>query len=185
MGKAQFDREYVINKTVELFWKYGYNGSSMQQVVKATGLKPGSIYLAFGSKEGLYREAIESYSKKNFKNTVNIIESAPDVLKGIIILLEKMIEDSIKSNYKSCFSIKTQLEQNDKNLNDLAGEHLIQREVLIESYLSQIFPPELSKSRATSIMLHMYGLRVYGYHKQGYENIKNGLKEGLPWLPWD
>lgn len=54
MARAQFDRDDVIGKSIKLFWKNGYSASSMQQVVKATGLKPGSIYLAFGNKEGLF-----------------------------------------------------------------------------------------------------------------------------------
>lgn len=54
MARAQFDRNGVIGKTIELFWKNGFNASSIEQVVKKTGLQPGSIYYSFGNKEALY-----------------------------------------------------------------------------------------------------------------------------------
>nr|WP_320014191.1 helix-turn-helix domain-containing protein [uncultured Desulfobacter sp.] len=51
----------MINKSIQLFWLNGFSESSMQQVVKVTYLKPGSIYHAFGNKEGLFREALDNF----------------------------------------------------------------------------------------------------------------------------
>jgi len=35
-----------------------------------------------------------------------------------------------------------------------------------------------------SIMMHIFGLRVYGYHSQNKESMLSSLQLGLPWLPW-
>lgn len=187
MAKAQFNREHVIQKTIELFWQNGYSGSSMQQVVKATGLKPGSIYLAFGSKEGLFREALESYSKKNLVEMKQVIDSANSIGEGICTLLTSLITDSIQENYSSCFLIKTQLELgfNKSDLDRIAGERLKEREVMFQYYLEKEYDLETSKKRAISIMVHIFGLRVYGYQKQSEKNMLIGLREGLHWLPWE
>ncbi len=186
MAKAQFDREFVINRTIELFWQHGYSGSSMLQVVKATGLKPGSIYLAFGNKEGLFREALEVYSKNSLKKMADVMDSANSVGEGICNLFEKLLEDSTKKNYNSCLLIKTQLElgYNDDKLDDLAGEYLKEVEVFFKLYLEKIYDVEISKKRAVSIMLHIFGIRVYSYQKQTIETMRSGLIQGLPWLPW-
>lgn len=186
MARAQFDKQLVIDKTVEIFWEHGYSGSSMQQVIKATGLKPGSIYLAFGSKEGLFREALESYAGKYLAEMSEKLESANSVGEGICAILEGIIEKSKKEDYKGCFLMKTQLELGfmENHLDELASEKLKEREVLFQSYLEKEYSPEMSKKRAISIMLHIFGLRVYGYQKQSAEKMRLGLQEGLFWLPW-
>ncbi len=187
MAKAKFNREHVIQKTIELFWHNGYSASSMQQVVKATGLKPGSIYLAFGSKEGLFREALESYSKKYIDEMKQVMDSANSIGEGICTLLTSLITDSLKENYSSCFLMKTQLELgfNNTDLDNIAGERLKERELMFRYYLEKDYDAETSKKRAISIMVHILGLRVYGYQKNSEKNMLIGLREGLPWLPWD
>lgn len=188
MARAQFDRNEVVSKSKELFWHNGYNGSSMQQVVKATGLKPGSIYLAFGSKNGLYREAIEDYAFNSSNKMEKMIKSAPSVGVGICSVLEMIVHESAAEDYCSCFLIKTQLElssEKDNELYALSIEKLGDNEKLFQKYLSKEFNEDLSHRRAVSLMLHIYGIRVYGYKNSSLESMRLGLREGLPWLPWD
>ncbi|WFB37090.1 TetR/AcrR family transcriptional regulator [Kiritimatiellota bacterium B12222] len=186
MAKAQFNREEVIDKAILLFWQHGYSASSMQQVVQATGLKPGSIYLAFGNKEGLFREALERYAQTSITRTRQVLENAPNVLKGICQIFEDNIAQSTQDNYCSCFLLKTRLElaAEGNELHKLASEKLALMEALFRSSLETEFNPELSQRRATSIMLHIFGIRVYGYQQDSEDRMRQGLQEGLPWLPW-
>lgn len=57
----EFDRAEVVARARDLFWAHGYQGTSMRALADATGLKPGSLYAAFGSKEGIFREALDDY----------------------------------------------------------------------------------------------------------------------------
>lgn len=186
MSRAQFDRDEIIDKSIELFWKNGYSASSMKQVVKTTGLKPGSLYLAFGNKEALFREALESYAQQSIARIRSILDNAPSVGEGICAILEKNIEDSTSENYSSCFLVKTQLElaAEGGELHEFASAKLTEIEALYQSYLEKEFDTELSKQRAVSLMLHIFGMRVYGYHHGAAERMRHGLREGLPWLPW-
>lgn len=186
MSRAQFDRDEIIDKAIELFWKNGFNSSSMQQVVKATGLKPGSIYLAFGSKKGLYQEALEIYAQKAITFISSVLDNAPSVGEGILQILEKNIRESTGGNYSSCFLVKTQLELSAEGgeLHALASAKLKEIEALYQSYLEKEFDRELSSKRAASLMLNIFGMRVYGYHHGAAEQMRQGLRESLPWLPW-
>lgn len=186
MARAQFDRDEVVDKTIELFWKNGFSASSMQQVVKATGLKPGSIYLSFGNKEALFREALESYAQRGRARISETLESAPSIGEGICTFLERMLLESSEKNYCSCFLIKTQLElAHEKNdLYEFAASKLAENEALFRSYLEKEFSEAVSRDRATSIMLHIFGMRVYGYQPDSVDRMKRALREGLPWLPW-
>lgn len=186
MARAQFDRNDVIEKSIDLFRQNGFNGSSMKQVVETTGLKPGSIYLAFGNKEALFREALESYARTRMAQMYKILDSAQTVGDGIVTILDGVVEESTRGNYCSCFLIKTRLElaavRND--LYEFASCKLGEVEALLESYLKKEYNRQVSRRRAASLMLHIFGIRVYGYQKGSADRMREGLREGLPWLPW-
>jgi len=57
-----FDRTTALRKAVEVFWEHGYEGTSMKDLTEAMGIASASIYAAFGSKEALFREAMDLYT---------------------------------------------------------------------------------------------------------------------------
>lgn len=186
MARAQFDRNEVIDKSIDLFWEHGFSASSMKEVVQATGLKPGSIYLAFGNKEGLFREALVRYAQQRAAYMCDVLNNAKSVGEGICTILDGVVQESTKENYCSCFLIKTRLElAAEKNdLYKFASAKLGDVEALLESYLKKEFNEKVSQRRATNLMLHIFGVRVYGYQQGSADRMREGLREGLPWLPW-
>lgn len=61
-GPRTFNREQAIEIAMRLFWRHGYEGVSLNDLTTAMGIAPPSLYAAFGSKAGLYREALDRYS---------------------------------------------------------------------------------------------------------------------------
>ena len=58
----EFDRDGAIDAAMQLFWRQGYESTSLDQLKRAMGdLSAASFYGAFGSKESLYREALGRY----------------------------------------------------------------------------------------------------------------------------
>jgi len=57
----EFARDEALLKARDLFWKRGYEGVSMADLVAELGIASARIYAAFGSKEALFREAIANY----------------------------------------------------------------------------------------------------------------------------
>lgn len=49
---------------MRLFRRYGYEGVSIAELTDAIGIAPPSLYAAFGSKAGLYREALDRYAAR-------------------------------------------------------------------------------------------------------------------------
>ncbi|XPV77560.1 MAG: TetR/AcrR family transcriptional regulator [Desulfovibrio sp.] len=186
MAKAKYDRDDVINRSIELFWKNGYSGSSMKDVVKTTGLKPGSLYLSFGNKEAIYRESLQRYADNSIALIRDVLDNAESVGEGICQILKAKIEMTATEQYRSCFLVKTQHELAfaDSDLHDFAAAKLGEIERLYCSYLEKEFSTELSRARAASIMLHIFGLGVYGYQNRSPEKILRVFQVGLPWLPW-
>lgn len=56
-----FDRETALEKAMELFWRLGYEATSISALTAAMGINPPSLYTAFGDKEKLYLEAVQRY----------------------------------------------------------------------------------------------------------------------------
>ena len=65
--KRSFDDDEVLARAREVFLEHGYEGTSIDALVKATGLLRGSLYGAFGSKRGMFvaalRDATDSESR--------------------------------------------------------------------------------------------------------------------------
>lgn len=57
-----FDRDEAVNHAMHLFWDHGFEGVSLDQLRRTMGgISSASFYAAFGSKEALYREALDKY----------------------------------------------------------------------------------------------------------------------------
>ena len=56
-----FDRDEALDRAMRLFWRHGYEATSIRDLQAATGLTPPSIYAAFGDKKRLFRAAVDRY----------------------------------------------------------------------------------------------------------------------------
>jgi len=82
-----FDRDKALETALQMFWRYGYEGTSVAQLVGAIGITPPSFYAAFGSKEALYRETIGSYLKKYSNFVTRALASGLPVRESIRAML--------------------------------------------------------------------------------------------------
>lgn len=60
-GVKQFDRDAVVERAMVLFWRQGYGATSIKDLERATRLRRGSLYNAFGDKPGLFIAALKHY----------------------------------------------------------------------------------------------------------------------------
>lgn len=82
MRTAEFDRTEVLEQAMQLFRTHGYARTTMQALVSATGLHPGSLYAAFGNKRGLLEAVIEHYVSGKRAQRQQMLEQA-SALDGI------------------------------------------------------------------------------------------------------
>ncbi len=188
MAKAKFDRSDVVAAATELFWRKGYNCASMQDVFRATGLQPGSLYNAFGNKEGLYEESVRFYGAQAVKSTEEKLASHADVLQAIALSVIDSVNNAQLPSFKSCMLVKSLLE-----LNSMSNDRLIQvvndqiaavERVFITS-LEQVFEPAVARQRASELLQSSLGINVFGFTQPGRDQMITNLRSTLPWLPWD
>ena len=58
-----FDRATALAAATRLFWQNGYEATSIHDLTEAMGIRPGSLYAAFGDKRALFNEVIEAYGR--------------------------------------------------------------------------------------------------------------------------
>ena len=56
-----FDRETALEQAMLLFWRHGYEATSLSDLRTAMGVTSPSIYAAFGDKKTLFLEAVHRY----------------------------------------------------------------------------------------------------------------------------
>src|SRR3981189_1577334 len=82
-----FDREQALERAMQVFWKQGYEATSIHDLTRAMGINPPSLYAAFGDKERLFMEAIERYQRERGPALPCIRDEAPTARAGVEGLL--------------------------------------------------------------------------------------------------
>jgi AcrR family transcriptional regulator len=56
-----FDRDEALHRAMIVFWRHGFEATSLAELTAAMGVTPPSIYAAFGDKKQLFLEAVALY----------------------------------------------------------------------------------------------------------------------------
>lgn len=92
-----FDREEALGQSMEVFWTLGYEGATLTDLQQAMGgITAPSFYAAFGSKEALFRQAVELYSRTLGAPMMRALAEAPRARDAIQALLETAVESFTK-----------------------------------------------------------------------------------------
>lgn len=81
-----FDTDEAIDRALELFWRKGYEGTSLTDLTASMGINRPSLYAAFGSKEGLFKRALDRYVESQAGPALQALE-APTARGGVERLL--------------------------------------------------------------------------------------------------
>jgi AcrR family transcriptional regulator len=60
----EFDTDQALDAAMELFWRHGYEGTSLSALAEAMEINMPSLYAAFGNKESLFKLAVDRYIQK-------------------------------------------------------------------------------------------------------------------------
>jgi AcrR family transcriptional regulator len=88
-SRRQFDREKALDTAMELFWRHGYEATSMAMLLKSMYLTAPSLYAAFGNKEQLFREAVDRYTRTYGARAIaplNAKISARDAIEQVLLM---------------------------------------------------------------------------------------------------
>jgi AcrR family transcriptional regulator len=103
----EFDEDDVLERALATFWEHGYEGTSIDELVAATGLGRASLYGAFGDKEQIFARALERYCARA-GDSLGIGRDEPSARAALERMLRAMVTNSSpKSGPKGCFLLST------------------------------------------------------------------------------
>jgi AcrR family transcriptional regulator len=70
----KFDRAAALRRAMEVFWRHGYEGTSLSDLTAAMGINAPSLYAAFGCKEALFREAVALFAAIDGETTNRVLQ---------------------------------------------------------------------------------------------------------------
>lgn len=106
----QFDQTKVIKSAMTLFFTHGYTATSMSLLLATTGLKSGSLYASFGSKQGLFEAAIDYYASTTLKKLIEQLNSSDNFVENIRNAISETIEGGLACEPHGCFLANSLIE---------------------------------------------------------------------------
>jgi AcrR family transcriptional regulator len=106
---ARLNREEAIHNAMLLFWERGYEGTTLEALLDVMGgIKPPSFYNAFGSKEELFRAAIDRYACTFGTPGLDILEASPSVRDGFADMVRLSVENFTRPGYpRGCLLVSS------------------------------------------------------------------------------
>lgn len=106
----EFDEERVLDAVMETFWRNGYEGTSAQDLVDATGLGRGSLYAAYASKDGLFEQALLRY-RKRAQAHVQQLRKPGSPVRRLRELMQGIVDADLKASMKrGCLATNSAIE---------------------------------------------------------------------------
>ncbi|MBT0772530.1 TetR/AcrR family transcriptional regulator [Kineosporia sp. J2-2] len=81
-----FDPDAALDRAVEVFWRHGYDGTSIGDLTAAMGINRPSLYAAFGNKDELFRRAVGRYAEVDMAYAREALgqPTAREVIEGFL-----------------------------------------------------------------------------------------------------
>lgn len=179
---ARYDRQTALTKAMNLFWEKGYSGSSMKQIEQALDMRPGSIYATFGSKDGLFGEALTAYAEQGGIELRQHLADYSTVLDGLQDYLRRIAIQSSpeqEAPSRACMIVKTLLEASNTNaaIADQVNAILSSIEVSLKELLEQaksqgeLMPDTDCARLARLLQSQIIGLRSFAQRDTRAEHV--------------
>lgn len=179
--KKNFDEVEVLHKALHLFWRQGYNATSIQDLVDELGVNRASLYDTWGDKHKLYLAALKLYRQSASSRLLEDIRSDMPARQVIESFLMRIVNDvMLDQEKKGCFLVNatTELANLDSEINHMVDENRktiveVLAEIIKEGQEKGEFKSQKSpQALARFIFNSLNGLRVMGKGDVPFNEMK-------------
>jgi TetR/AcrR family transcriptional repressor of nem operon len=170
----EYNKEAVLSNGMKLFWKKGYESTSMKELVEVTGLTTRSMYNLFGSKNGIFEACLNWYYENGVRSRYEQL-IREDGLEAIRHFFNIFAERKTKNGclYVNTASDRINIDRNSITIIDNYFENL---EMIFKSKLDYANKHEGydcdSELRAKQLIIIIQGLSVYSKNIKCLEDNK-------------
>lgn len=136
----EYDPEIAIDAAMKLFWRQGYESTSLQDLLTEMGLSKSSFYQAYASKHNLFELCIERYRSLTitlFNKQLNQNPSARGFLDTLFFRVAKETRDARTRHGCLLMNTASEFGQTDLTIAQLVGDGLEQIGFVFETAIKQ------------------------------------------------
>ncbi|BDH06594.1 TetR/AcrR family transcriptional regulator [Streptomyces seoulensis] len=184
-----FDPDAVLQAALELFWRRGYEATSMADLVEHLGIGRASIYATFGNKHELYLKALDRYNETHDLTLLRELSQPGPALPVVRAVVRRFAAEASREGRrdKGCFVTNTAVELGAfdpaaSRRVEVSWSHV---ETLLHSALARAHAQgELSADRdpralARMLLVLMQGLRVVGKASGDPGRVRDAAEQAL------
>lgn len=188
----EFDPDAALQSALELFWRRGYEATSMSDLVAHLGVGRASLYATFGNKRELYLKALERYEQARLPEMVRELSRPGPALPGVRALVRRYADEAAADGPRrlGCFVTNTAAELAP---HDLAAARQVERNwdhlesVLHSALVRARAQGELPADRdplalARMLLVLLQGLRVVGKASADPGRARDAAEQALALL---
>ena len=183
-----FDREKALDTAMRLFWRYGYEGVSFQQLTATLGVAAPSLYAAFGNKAALYREALDRYEELRGTTDLSFMDKTVSLRDAIYLLLDGTARGLLDPEGEIGCMLNTGMITSHPDNTDLAKE-LVQRRYEFRCLLGDKLLNRVSIQEAERLSLFitvvMQGLAIQAHDGYTLTELQEAVGVALEAIPAD
>src|SRR5215469_4315288 len=113
--QKEFDPERALAKAMSLFWRMGYENSSLEALMKEMGIARQSLYDTFGDKRALYLKAMAHYRDQTNSQMQKMLNEIPSVRDGFASLLYGLAAETREQHERGCLLLSANLQRDPKD----------------------------------------------------------------------
>ncbi|QFZ16600.1 TetR/AcrR family transcriptional regulator [Saccharothrix syringae] len=107
----EFDPDAALRAALDLFWRKGYEATSVQDLVDHLGIGRASIYATFGTKHDLYLRALDRYCEEVGGRAAYALSPSGPALPAVRELIRSFADEALADpDRKGCFVTNTAVE---------------------------------------------------------------------------
>jgi TetR/AcrR family transcriptional repressor of nem operon len=164
----EFDKDTALDAAMALFWRQGYEATSLDDLTRAMDLSRSSFYGCFGSKHDVLLAAIQRYNDSRYAMLQQLVAAEPD--PGRALRLAVAAISNSRGTREGCFLINSTVElaRHDPEVEALSRRHLERLEALLAGLLARKAGGEADEAmaaRARGLLAVAFGACVM--HKAG------------------
>lgn len=131
----EFNSFEALHQAMDVFWRKGFEATSLTDLLEATGLSKSSLYATFGGKRDLFVTAFDAYREERAQEMRQILEQSP-AREAIERFFRKIVTDAGNGDSsRGCMSINQAVEMAPHDLEIRA--RVLQDFALIEEVLTR------------------------------------------------
>jgi TetR/AcrR family transcriptional repressor of nem operon len=178
----EFDPDEVLDRSMRKFWEHGYRETSVDDLVAATGVRPGSLYNAFrGGKHELFMGSLERYSTLVVPQKLGALERPGASLAEVRAYFDGLVSDLLSAEGRmGCLMVNSTVElaAEDSEVSRVVRGHMARLERNVTRALRNAkrrgeIPARIDPAaKATLLMATGMGLMVVGKTNPGKEVLE-------------